>query len=315
MLLISLTQVCKWQLNCCSQRAICKVHIPEYANWYSASHAKEQTVSPGCHWANLAMLHCCHALGRLCCVKAALCVKGNGTVAEVWRRIRTRGNGLKLHQGTFRLDIKDNFSSERAVMNWHRLPRKVVGSPSLDLFRAVGMWHWVMWALGMVGLGWGWAWGHERSFPAWTILQCYELLAWQRNREAGWVFCLVCSFEMGTMPWQWCAQASTEEPSCVITCYLYTGKENIIIIPPSQEGKELFFLVSKYLFIHQLHQFHPHRSFVFFHLRLFKVINRISMRQLAYFITFCNQGLALNCSVSSSSQFSYFAWSGYKEPH
>ena len=30
--------------------------------------------------------------------------------------------GLKLHQGTFRLDIRKNLSSERAVLQWHSCP-------------------------------------------------------------------------------------------------------------------------------------------------------------------------------------------------
>jgi len=33
-----------------------------------------------------------------------------------------------------RLDIRKNFSSGRGVMQWHRLPREVVGSPSLEMF-------------------------------------------------------------------------------------------------------------------------------------------------------------------------------------
>jgi len=47
---------------------------------------------------------------------------------------RTVGNGFRQNEERFRLDIKGKFVTIRVVRHWNRLPREVVGAPSLGTF-------------------------------------------------------------------------------------------------------------------------------------------------------------------------------------
>jgi len=49
---------------------------------------------------------------------------------------RTRENGFKLKESSFRLDIRKKFLTVRVVKHWNMLPKEAVAAPSLEVFRS-----------------------------------------------------------------------------------------------------------------------------------------------------------------------------------
>jgi len=49
---------------------------------------------------------------------------------------KMRGNGFKLKEGRFRLDIRKKFFTMRVMKHWHRLPGEAVYAPSMAVFKA-----------------------------------------------------------------------------------------------------------------------------------------------------------------------------------
>ena len=59
--------------------------------------------------------------------------KGGAELFSLGSSGGTCGNGSKLHQGRFRLDIRKPFFTKRLVKNWNKLSRVVVHDRSLSV--------------------------------------------------------------------------------------------------------------------------------------------------------------------------------------
>ena len=76
--------------------------------------------------------------GDLIAVYIFLRREGGGAGADLFSLAtndRTRGNGRKICQGRFRLDVRKRFFTQSVVEHWNRLPWEVVTAPSLTTFK------------------------------------------------------------------------------------------------------------------------------------------------------------------------------------
>ncbi|PKU41396.1 hypothetical protein llap_8303 [Limosa lapponica baueri] len=67
------------------------------------------------------------------CLKGAYRKDGEGLFISEHRG-RTRGNGFKLEEGRFRLDIRKKFFTVRVMRHWDRFLMEVVDAQSLEAF-------------------------------------------------------------------------------------------------------------------------------------------------------------------------------------
>ena len=76
-----------------------------------------------------------HFIAAFQYLKGAYKKAGQGLFTRACRD-RTKGNGFKLREGRFRLDIRKKFFTRRVVRHCNRLPREAVAAPSLEVSKA-----------------------------------------------------------------------------------------------------------------------------------------------------------------------------------
>lgn len=94
-----------------------------------------------------------------------VCILKHTKMALTWTQEALEwGRGTTSMWVRVRGGVRNNSSSAIAAMRWQCCPG--MGTPTPQVFRAAGMWHWGTWFGAMVG----WGGGSERAFPASLVL-------------------------------------------------------------------------------------------------------------------------------------------------